>query len=179
MKITKFIKTALADYKRVGALVPSSGYVARRITEKVCDKKSIVEYGAGEGVISREMLKRISQDAELFAFETNKKLFKDLENIKDDRFRVLNEDIRHVDRYLENEVDAVVSGVPFSFFEKKDREEIVKNTSSILSSEGVFILYQTTPLMRSVLNKYFKKVKIEYEPRNIPPYFIITAKKYD
>ncbi|MBI4090809.1 MAG: methyltransferase type 11, partial [Candidatus Komeilibacteria bacterium] len=46
-----------------------------------------------------------------------------------------------------------------------------------LSAGGTFLVYQYSPLVLPILKKYFKKVKLYYEVRNLFPYFIMVAEK--
>ncbi len=176
MKIIKFTKAAIKDYRRVGAIVPSSGYISRRIG-KMVSGDLVLEYGAGNGVITKEILKGLSSEAKLIAFELNDEFFKELQEIKDARLLSLHEDVRKAEDYLDTAADTVVSGVPFSLMKKKEREEIISKTASLIRPGGVFLVYQTSLIVLTVLKKYFSEVKIKFEPRNFPPYFIMTAKK--
>jgi phospholipid N-methyltransferase len=183
MKIVEFTKTAVKDYRRVGAVVPSSKYIARRIAREIKGKEIIIEYGAGDGVISKEILKTAPRDVKILAFETNQRLFKELEKIKDSRLNPLNNDIRQAKECLkklgiEKGVEAVVSGIPFSMIKRLEREKIIKNTKLLLKPGGVFILYQVTPLVLPILKKHFKEVQIKFELKNLPPYFIMIAKNF-
>ena len=72
-------------------------------------------------------------------------------------------------------VNAVVSGIPFSFLTPEDRKSVVDNTAAGLSTEGRFVVYQNSPMMKGPLSRRFKKVKTTVEVRNIPPYFIMVA----
>jgi phospholipid N-methyltransferase len=183
MKITNFAKAAIKDYKRVGAIVPSSKYVAKKVAEEINCKEIIIEYGAGDGIISREILKVVSSKAKLLAFETNPDLFEQLKKYEDDCLKPINRDIREAGDYLrENEIpfaEAVVSGIPFSLMRKSVRQEIIKKTEALLAPGGIFVVYQTSPLILPILKKHFEEVKIKFEARNLPPYFIITAKKHE
>ncbi len=177
MKALKFTKIALKDYKHVGALVPSSKFVAKKIAGKVEKKKFIVEYGAGDGVITKEILKKISLNSELIAFELNKDLFAKLEKIGDNRLKSINDDVERAASYLNKKAEVIISGIPFSLLDRKKREEIIEKTSYLLEPGGIFILYQTSPLVRPILKRYFRRVRMRLEPRNLPPYFILVAEK--
>ncbi len=181
MKTFNFAKTAIRDYKRVGAIVQSSHYVARRVADELQGKKIIVEYGAGDGVISKEVLKKMPKDGLLLAFETNEKLFSELKKITDSRLLPINEDIRKIDLYLEKnkvkKVGAVFSGIPFSMMKKKDRRSIIEKTKDVLNEKGIFVVYQTSPLVLSILKNNFTEVDLGFEFKNIPPYFIMSARK--
>jgi len=181
MKAIDFIKVALKDYK-VGAVAKSSKYTVRAILKQVRPGyKLVVEYGAGDGVITKELLSRLPHDAKVVAVELNKDFVALLNNIKDDRLAVKDEDVLRVSENFSTagakDADTVISGIPFSFFSPTTRETIVRNTHKNLRPGGVFIVYQYSPLMLPVLKKYFKRVTMTLEPRNVFPYFIMVAEK--
>ena len=62
MNAVNFIKVALGDYK-VGAITVSTKYVADRVANALPKgAKNVIEYGAGDGVITKEILKRLPPD---------------------------------------------------------------------------------------------------------------------
>ena len=181
MNTLDFIKTAVRDY-RVGALSASSQYTIEKIMRELnSEHEYIIEYGAGDGVVTKEILKRLPVHGKLVAVEFNKEFFPDLKSIDDERVSILSDDVRIVAKNLRGlglpKIDAVISGIPFSFLSPKERREIVKNTYQALASGGIFIVYQYSPFMLPILKKYFSRVELRFEPLNIPPYFIMRAEK--
>ena len=181
MNALNFIKVALKDYK-VGAITISSRFVVNRVLKALPPGvKNVVEYGAGNGVITKEILKMLPSDGSLIAVELNKELLPLLESIRDKRLRVVAKDVAE---FLEESrsgnrvpADAVVSGIPFTFFPPAKRRLIVDGTHGILSAGGEFVVYQYSLLMLPILKKKFRTARIGFEFRNLPPYFIMAAKK--
>lgn len=179
----KYLKTALADFKNVASPLASSRFAARKVAAQLeLDHKFVVEYGPGNGVMTKEVLKILPVDGKLVAIEINESFTADLVKINDDRLVVINGDVRELSDCLDSlglpQVDAVVSGIPFSFFKKVVREEIVANTFAHLRPGGIFVVYQTTPALLPMLKKVFgKKVAMKTELRNFVPYFIMVAEK--
>lgn len=181
MEVVHFLKTYIKDY-RVGALFPSSKAVVRKIVRQLApDVTFIIEYGAGDGVVTLALLGAIPKDGKVVAIETNTNFIKVLKNIHDPRLIVLNADVRDVVRDFSAlnlpRIDAIVSGIPFSFFNKEARNEILAKTANAVSASGQFIAYQYSLLIVSTLKEHFDAVSIEFEPRNIFPYFIMNARK--
>ncbi|MDP3696810.1 MAG: rRNA adenine N-6-methyltransferase family protein [Candidatus Taylorbacteria bacterium] len=182
MRSIDFIKIALKDYKTIGAVTLSSKYAVRRIIKQLKpNHKYIVEYGAGNGVITREILKVIPSDGKVVAIELNNHLFKKLLEIKDRRLLSLHKNVVDVSRDFSSlglpKIDAVISGIPFSFLKSLERKEVIKNTYAGLTDGGQFIVYQTSLLLLPLLKKFFKKTSYRLELRNIPPYFIMIGEK--
>lgn len=182
MRPIDFIKIAVKDYKGVGAITISSKHTVKRIIKELKPEyKYIVEYGAGNGVITREILNILPSDGKLVALELNSKLFASLSDIDDKRLIALHKNIIDVSRDFSSlglpRIDAIISGIPFSFLKTAERKEVIKNTHDGLIGGGRFIVYQTSLLILGLLKKNFRKVRYRLELRNLPPYFIMVGEK--
>ena len=180
MKILSFLKVASKDLK-VGAVMPSSRYAVRSILKRVpTTLTSVIEYGPGDGVLTRELLKRLTPDGKLIAFETNKAFAATLDGIEDPRLTLAYEDASQAAAYAAahgmGQCDLVISGIPFSMLSKEMRERMVQMTFDLLKPGGVFLVYQTSPLMVPYLKKKFS-VRVAWQPLNVPAYFIMRAEK--
>lgn len=167
----------------VGSFFPSTRFVCRSITRRFpAHVKTVCEYGPGTGVITREILNRLGADGKLYAVELNKEFVDDLKTtITDSRFKVMNADVVQISASFKSldprGIDAAVSGIPFSLMPPAVVEATIKNTAQNLNPGGVFVVYQHTRQAVPLLRKYFSRVEVGYEPRNIFPYFIMTAYK--
>lgn len=182
MKSIDFIKIAVKDYKKVGALTISSKHTIKRVLKELKPNyKYIVEYGSGNGVIIKEILKKLPKDGKVIGVESNKSLFRELEKIKDSRFTPLNKDAVALAGNLQTlnlpRVDAVISSIPFSFIKNTQRRKLIVKTSRVITKGGKFIVYQYSLLALPLMKKAFKKVRYGFELRNIPPYFVIIGEK--
>ena len=177
----KFLTIAIKDY-RVAAFAPTSGHVIRRIVGEITPRDMrIVEYGAGDGVITKEILKTLSPAGTLIAVELNKEFASELRNIRDPRLRIINDDVSVVSGKLCKtdfpSIDVVVSGIPFSYLSPAKRNQIVENTHRALCERGRFIVDQHSLFMLPILRKTFRAVSWRFEPRNFPPHFTMIAEK--
>jgi phospholipid N-methyltransferase len=183
MPSLNFLRIAIQDYRRVGALNPTSPYAARRIVKEIKpEHRFVIEYGAGDGVITREILKRLSVDGRLTAVEVNEKFVSELEKIKDDRLTIVHGDVLLFSRELAKSglqnIDAVISGIPFSSIGLKTKKEIIRNTYHALADSGIFVAYQNSLHILPLLKVFFKNnIWWYFEPRNFLPYFIIMSEK--
>ena len=177
----QFLKTALKNYKTIGAITQSSRFVAERVCKKLGAAKHIIEYGAGDGILTKKILKHLPADGKIIAVERDAAFLPELMSIPDFRLIVLHEDVVETSKHLSNlglpTIDAVVSGIPFTFLEENVRDAVVRATYDALGKNGVFVLYQCSRLMLPVLERYFKATRTYREIRNIPPYFIMCAYK--
>jgi len=180
MRIIPFLKVASRDL-RIGAVMPSSRFAVRNILRFVPpDTKNILEYGPGDGVLTRQLLEQLPPDGRLLAIETNPTMCSEVSAISDSRLILIHGDATRASEYatehgIEN-FDLVISGIPFSMLPPRVRQGTAKMTESLLSPSGTFLVYQTSPLMLPYLKNYFD-VQVAFEPRNVPPYFIMCARK--
>lgn len=142
----------------------------------------IVEYGSGDGVMTKELLRQLTPDGRLLAVELKGDFVKILNRIEDQRLQVVRGRVQDVASNLSEysfcDVDLVVSSIPFSLLSRNETLQIVRHTFNSLVPGGSFVIFhQYSRLMRAHLRKYFKDIKISFEPRNILPCFILHAQK--
>jgi phospholipid N-methyltransferase len=175
---------AFIDDKGVASVTPSSRFIVDRVL-KAMDVRSasvVIEYGAAGGVITRRILEQMPKDGKLIAIELNDELYETLtKDLKDPRLIAVHGDVRDVaaiaHRHGVSQADVIVSGIPFAFLSGRGRHELLKATHDLLSPSGRFIAYQVTTHLIGLLEEYFRKVKTQFEIRNIPPHFVFAAYK--
>jgi phospholipid N-methyltransferase len=178
----EFLKSFATD-KDVASITPSSKYCVRKLCEHIdfATTDVIVEYGGGTGVFTKHFLKRMRPDARLFVFETNDNFYKLLSNIDDARLTVFHQSVEDILELLPEDVtgnvDHVVSGIPFSFFDWDMKINILTKTKQVLRKEGSFLAYQTSGHLKEPLTEAFGNYTTEFCWKNIPPYFIYDAVK--
>lgn len=177
---------AFIDDRNIAAITPSSRFIVKRVVKgmNLERAKIVVEYGAAQGVMTRRILEKLPADARLVAVEFNKRLYDELaRSVRDPRLVTVHGDVRRIDEILAGlgirfgEVDAVTSGVPFSYFSNRARHELLLKTSEMLRPGGRFVPYQVTTHLIPLLKDYFASVDTQFEVRNIPPHFVFTAIK--
>ena len=180
MKIVEFLKVAARDL-RIGAVMPSSRWAVRKIMSRVPDRlATVLEYGPGDGVLTKRLLDRMGAQGRLLAIETNPTFAALLAKIEDPRFTLVHGDATVAADFAKEHglsgFDLVISGIPFSMLSDATRKKVVDMTHALLRPGGVFLVYQTSPLMLPYLKRRFK-VRTTVELRNVPPYFIMQATK--
>jgi phospholipid N-methyltransferase len=176
----QYLRQFIKD-KNVASLLPTSSFAVKRAFKPVDFKKYkvIVEYGPGEGAFTRQLLNRMAPDAHLIAIETNTQMVHALRGMKDERLTVVNDSAENILTILNGlgleHADCVVSGIPFTFLKRPQRETIVRRTREALNDNGMFIVYQNSFYAVKYLEKEFNGIKKDFEPRNIPPLFIMRC----
>jgi phospholipid N-methyltransferase len=175
--ILSFIK----DYK-VAAVASSSKFVVNSVMSEIpTGVKNVVEFGAGDGVVSKKLLDKMDGGGKLVLIEQSGEFVKILKNISDKRVVVVEgnaEDFDYEKYFAKEKVDLVLSSIPFTFLEKENREKIVIEAGKNLKAGGkIIIFHQYSLLMKDVVKKYFINVDFESILRNIPPCFILIGEK--
>jgi len=184
-KLFSYFK-AFIDDKGVASVTPSSKYIVDRVIKAMDLKrnKTVVEYGAASGVMTRRILERLAPDGQIVAVELNEKLFEALRALSDDpRFHPVQGDVREVEEITRRfgigwgQADVIISGIPFAFLSHEGRHALLDKTAKLLKPGGRFIAYQVTTHLIPILKDHFKHVDTQFEIRNIPPHFVFTAYK--
>lgn len=177
--------------RHVGAVAPSSRYLAEKVVEtaRVSEASIVVEWGPGTGAITQPILEKLPSDAQFFAMEINDDFVRAMAK----RFPQV---VVHADSaantrfYLEQleaqSCDSVVSGLPWTSFGDELQDELIATLVDVLRPGGRFVTYTyiMSPLMpagqkfRAKLMREFSH--FEVTPlvwRNIPPAFVYLAVK--
>lgn len=181
MKNLAFFKIFLKDFS-VASIAPSSRYTVRSLMKKLPPQLHVVvEYGPGDGVVTKEILKHMPPHGRFAGIEMNPLLSRNLEAIGDPRFTLIRGDVKDASGQLAAlnfaPADLIISSIPFTLFTPEERERTIRATHDALDQNGVFIVYQYSLLMLPYLKKIFPHVEWTLEPRNLPPMFIMVAKK--
>lgn len=179
-----FFKEYLKSPAKIGAVAPSSKWLAKKMVEPICFEKCkcIVEYGPGTGVFTNEVIKRKKSDTIFIIIEQNKEFYVRLKRrySKVKNVILINGDAGNIEKYLADRkisrADYIISGLPFTSLPSQVSQSILEATQRVIGSRGRFITFQYTLLKKKVFLKYFNINKITFEIRNLPPAFVLTMK---
>lgn len=175
----KFFKEFLSDKKSVGAIAPSSKFLAKKMTDPIDfhEAKLIVEFGPGTGKITRALLDEMTSDCKLLAFEINDSFIDKLKEIKDDRLKIVNDSAQNIGAHMNGQkVDYVVSSLPLAVIPDDVKDEIVTEAMKYLKPEGQYIQFQYSLNDRKLLKDNFAEVKVDFAAINLPPAFVYKCK---
>lgn len=195
MGMTTFAIQAVADFRTVGAIAPSSRYLANAMLGPLPleTTRVVVEVGPGTGALTCALLDLIPRDATLLAFEINPRFSRYLNTrISDPRLVVINRSAetlqKEVARRGYERVDAVVSSLALGLMSDAKRRAFLAGVASLLGDAGVFTQYQyvhrlqmTNRRIRKfslarLLRAYFSSVQRTTIWRNLPPAFVFACR---
>lgn len=181
----KFIKEFIKSPKYIGAVSPSSKFLANKMIKNIDFENCscIVEYGAGTGVFTKEVILRKKESTIFLVFEKNKKFADILKNkyLLEKNVKIINDGVENIYKYLNEyeitKVNYIISGLPFTSLPKALSENILEQTKNILAeSKGTFITFQYSLAKIKLFNQYFKSIENDKEYLNIPPAYVLVCK---
>lgn len=179
-----FLLEYIKNPSKVGAIAPSSKYLAEEMIEKINfnTAKCIVEYGPGTGVFTEKILARVKEDTIVILIELNKNFYEDLQKKYGYKNNVIiiNESAENIDnilkKYCIKKMDYVVSGLPFASLPKEVSENILRKTSIFLNDNGDFITFQYSLLKKNFIEKFFSYMETKLVVRNLPPAYVLDCR---
>jgi phospholipid N-methyltransferase len=165
----------------IGSIMPSSRFLVSRMMTYVDwdNTDSIIELGAGTGVITAAIDAQRTVGSTFISFERDDDMRNDLKA----RFPDIH---AHHDAFLLHEVlakhnlngvDCIISGLPFANFNDAQRSILFADIHAALRPGGVFIAFQYTRL----LQPYFLSVYGRYQCKrvliNVPPALVYFCTK--
>jgi phospholipid N-methyltransferase len=138
----------------------------------------VAEFGAGTGVYTGEILKRLHPDARFLAFEIDSDLATILsERFEDRRLQVINDSAENVENYLNGaKVDVIVSAIPFTSLPEDAKESVFRAAARALALEGVMVQIQYSTVLQRDLTRRFASVRRRLSPLNVPPAFLYACR---
>lgn len=172
----------------IASVTPSSKFVADAICEQIdfSQVRNIIEFGPGNGAITRVLLSFMNPNSSLYAIDTSEDCINSLKSdFQDSRLHIIKGNAADASSLIQKKdflADVIVSGIPFSLFSQELATKILKNTALMLRSNGTFIVYQTwippfiTPArLKENMDPFFKIHSTQDVYKNFPPLRIISA----
>lgn len=169
----KFFQEAIKNIKTLGTVTPSSRFLSKKMLSKIdfTTANVIVEFGPGNGAITKFILENLSPKAVLICFEINENFYQQLIALKHPQLIVIKASAERIKEELKkiniDKVDDISN-------------EVLQNSYQVLEEEGTFIQYQYSLTYFKKLKKVYKaSISLEFELFNFPPAFIYRCKKVE
>ncbi|MCG6940374.1 MAG: methyltransferase type 12 [Thiohalocapsa sp.] len=170
-----FARQVLQHPLQIGAIIPSSSFLERRVVAAadIASAKVVVELGPGTGGMTRAMLRALQPEARLLSIEINPIFHAHLAHIEDERLIAhlgSAADIREIAAaHGLGLPDAIVSGIPFSTMPQDMGAHILADASDCLAAAGRFVAYQFNPRVAALAQPFLGEPEIGTELMNFPP----------
>ena len=179
----KFFREFLSRPRAVGALLPSSPQLAKRMVNSIDwnDVEVTLEYGPGTGAFTGQIIQQISPDSRFLAIELSPQ-FAQLLATQFPQATICNGNVADVESICAQhdigQVDAIVSGLPWAVFHDQDQERYLDAMMTVLRKRGQFVtfgylqglLLPAARRFRRRLEKYFSNVEASSPVwSNFPP----------
>jgi phosphatidylethanolamine/phosphatidyl-N-methylethanolamine N-methyltransferase len=185
-----FLSAAFRNPGAVGAIAPSSPALAAQLASVVPTKGSpvVVELGAGTGSVTEAIQQRLPADGRHLAIEIDKELVDYLRADRPD-VEVIHGDAGALAELLAaqglSEVDAVVSGLPWTLFEAAKQHRLLTAIREALAPHGTFTTFNYLHASQlggarrftMALTESFDEVSVSSTVwRNLPPARTLTCR---
>lgn len=191
MSRIKFFKNFIKKPKEMGAIIPSSRFLAQEMVADIgIDKASAVaELGPGTGAFTKTIADSIQHDTRFFVIERNEDIYLHFQEAFPEVKAFNGCASELVEMMLDqgiNSLDMVISGLPWASFPASVQDEIIDSVVEALNENGVFttfaylqgFLLPAAHRFRSLLKSKFKTVETSKVIwRNIPPAFVYRCWK--
>ena len=195
-----FLRESLRNIRVTASVMPSSRFLTTAMLHQVNFRKvrNVVELGSGTGVITQEILRRMTPDSRLFALEINRSFVGHLRtSCRDSRLMVLHVDacdlLHQLAVHNAGTIDVVISSLGLTAMTWEHRERIVRQAEACLAPAGIMMQFQymtslapfpklsNWPLGRfqevEFLRGYFPSVTARPVFFNFPPALVFTCHK--
>jgi phospholipid N-methyltransferase len=140
-----FLKEFVSRPHEVGAIAPSSPALAREVVGAVDWGRVsvVVEYGAGLGAITEEILKK-TDGRDFFAIELNES-YADRFSRMFPHVRLYRDSVANVESISQSHgvdrIDCVISSLPWAIFSQELQDDLLDATMRVMSPDGQFVTF--------------------------------------
>ena len=175
----------------IGAICPSSPFLAKTITSQIEIEKAlnVVEIGPGTGVFTEKIIPKLHKDANFFVIELNKELHELFQKSFPD-IKAYNNCASELSNIMKEEkidsIDVVISGLPWASFPEQLQKDVLSTIFDALAPGGTFttfaylqgFLLKGAHRFKALLKETFDEVETSKTVwRNFPPAFVYRCRK--
>ncbi|MEM6398220.1 MAG: methyltransferase domain-containing protein [Bacteroidota bacterium] len=183
MSKLSFLREGIRHIKTTGTIFRSGSALCRAAIDRIDFEQAhaIVELGAGDGVITEYILKRMRPDAVLIAFELSSDLCDNLRAIDDERLIVAEASAEALPEWLKEQqielADAIISAIPFAALPAQVGQNILDRAHEHLRPGGLYNQVHYSLKRLPWYQATFKTVEKNRVWANVPPAWVLYCKK--
>lgn len=175
--MTKLLARFIQNPLQIGAVAPSSPWLASAMVRQADLSGNVLELGAGTGPITKRLL--VKMDPAAFeTVELDPALVQHLQK-RFPQARVHAEDAEAFLQRTNKRYRSILSGIAFVWMEKDKRHRLFELIRDRLEPGGRFVMFQYSKITEAELRSVFgdSAVTSVFVPLNIPPAFVFTCRK--
>ena len=179
-----FLRESLKNLRNTGSISPSSRFLCKSMADKIVTARAqtVVELGAGNGVITSYILDRLAPDARLLIFEINDAFVEKItQKFDDPRILLIHDSAEKMGKHFEKNgithVDYFVSAIPFVMLPEIVSQNIIGECLRWLKPGGQFIQFHYSRVLVNYYKRIFGNATVDFVALNMPPAFIIVCEK--
>ena len=180
-----FLRESVRTIRVTASVFPSSRFLTAAMLDQVDFRKActVVELGSGTGVMTREILRRMTSDSRLIALEINRNFVQHLRSsCQDRRLTVLHADaadlLNQIQAHDAGSIHAVISSLGLTGMDMELRMRIVTQVEACLAPGGIMTQFQYLTSVAPVSNLPILQIRLFQERKFLKSYFpTITAKR--
>ncbi|MFM8242894.1 MAG: class I SAM-dependent methyltransferase [Crocinitomicaceae bacterium] len=184
MNKRQFLQRFLKEKKSIGAMAPSSKFLATKMLENVNFKNTniIVELGPGTGIFTEKIISCMQETSRLIIVELDEVFYSVLKDkIQHPNVEVVLGSASELPKLLSDRniefVDVIISSLPLANFSTTLKSRILHSCRQSLNKKsGQFIQFQYTLRSHRLLKRVFPQVHIDFTVINLPPAIVYTCK---
>lgn len=184
MNKRQFLQRFLKEKKSIGAMAPSSKFLASKMLENVNFKNAniIVELGPGTGIFTEQIISCMQETSRLITVELDEVFYNILKDkIQHPNVEVVLGSASELPKLLSDRniefVDVIISSLPLANFSITLKSRILHSCrQSLNKNSGQFVQFQYTLRSHRLLKRVFPHVHIDFTVFNLPPAFVYTCK---
>lgn len=182
MSTFSFLLEGLRNLRTTGTLTRSSTALCQAAIDRIdfSTARTIVELGAGDGVITKHILEQLHPDGKVIAFEVSSELCDDMRGLGDDRLVVAQDSAENIRQWLDKigaeKADHIVSAIPFAALPKELGQAIVAAAKDNLRPGGCYNQVHYSLKTKNYYEQAFGKVEAQRVWANVPPAWVLYCK---
>ena len=180
----KFLLEALRNFKEVGTVTRSGRALSRKIASFITkEDKYVLELGAGDGAITKSILKNMHPNGKLLCFEINPNMVAVLARIDDPRLIVINDSAEKMEEYMRiNDItsfDGIISAIPNIVLPKELANKIITLCKRNLKMDKFYLQVHYAKTKLALYTESFGNIETFWVLLNVPPAYVFKCVKKD
>ncbi|MEE9439249.1 MAG: hypothetical protein V3V14_09640 [Saprospiraceae bacterium] len=182
MSRLKFLLEALKNFREVGTITRSGHALTNKIASFVLETDiHVLELGAGDGAITRKILKNMHPSGKLLSFEINPNMYKQLLSIDDPRLIAINCSAEELEKHMKihniSMFDSIVSAIPYIVLPKALALKILNLCKTYLKENKPYLQVHYAKSPSHLYKGVFGNLKTYWVLKNIPPAYVFKCIK--